>query len=137
MGRLDWAANFRDITDGTSNTIMMGEVRPQCGDHLRNGWMHFNAMWVATTSPINFKIFCVQEDNGWNSPTPPPGANPTQPGCNHFQMWTTGMGFKSRHAGGAHFVLADGSVKFLSENIDYVTYQRLGDRRDGGVIGDF
>ncbi|MCS5630418.1 MAG: DUF1559 domain-containing protein, partial [Pirellulaceae bacterium] len=46
------------------------------------------------------------------------------------------QGFKSRHKGGAQFVLVDGSVQFLSENIDYVTYNRLGDRRDGGPLGE-
>jgi prepilin-type processing-associated H-X9-DG protein len=40
------------------------------------------------------------------------------------------------HTGGAQFVLCDGSVRFISQNIDYRTYQRLGDRRDGQVIGD-
>ena len=46
------------------------------------------------------------------------------------------MGFKSRHPGGAMFVLCDGSVHFLPETIDYMTYQRLGDRRDGQPVGD-
>ena len=47
------------------------------------------------------------------------------------------MGFKSRHPGGAQFVFADGSVHFLFDSIDYETYQKLGDRRDGEVIGAF
>ena len=34
-------------------------------------------------------------------------------------------------------LFGDGSVRFLSENIDYMTYQKLGDRRDGQVVGDF
>jgi hypothetical protein len=54
-GNLDgvWAARFRDITDGTANVIEMGEIVPWCGDHNRNGWMHANALWNATTAPIN------------------------------------------------------------------------------------
>jgi prepilin-type processing-associated H-X9-DG protein len=91
---------------------------------------------VATTAPINFKIFCVREP-GWNSGSPPPGANPNSPGCNHWQNWTTSNGFKSQHTGGAHFVLCDGSVRFISETINYMTYQKLGDRRDGNSVGDF
>ena len=47
------------------------------------------------------------------------------------------MGFKSRHNSGAHFLLGDGVVKFINQNIDYQTYQRLGDRRDGKVVGEF
>jgi hypothetical protein len=34
-------------------------------------------------------------------------------------------------------VLCDGSARFISETIDYRTYQRLGDRRDGQVVGEF
>lgn len=47
------------------------------------------------------------------------------------------MGFKSRHVGGAQFLLGDGSIRFISENVDYMTYQKLGDRRDGQVVGEF
>ncbi|GIX04333.1 MAG: general secretion pathway protein GspG [Planctomycetaceae bacterium] len=130
--RYNWAASIRHITDGTSNVIAAGEIRPQCGDHTRNGWMHFNSLWVATTAPINYPIVCVRE-SGWDATSPPPGMN----SCNHWQNWQTSQGFKSRHVGGAHFLLCDGSVKFITQNIDYITYQRLGDRRDGGTVGDF
>jgi hypothetical protein len=33
--------------------------------------------------------------------------------------------------------MADGSVHFISENIDYRNYQRLGDRKDGEAIEPF
>jgi prepilin-type processing-associated H-X9-DG protein len=35
------------------------------------------------------------------------------------------------HSGGCNFVFADGSTHFVSETIDYTTYQKLGDRHDG------
>ena len=127
ISRVNWAASFRDITDGTSNTIAMGEIRPNCSDHTVNGWFHFNAPWVATTAPVNFPIKCYGE----------PVPTGTLTACNELNSWNTSQGFKSRHVGGAQFALCDGSVRFISENIDYVTYQRLGDRRDGQVIGDF
>jgi prepilin-type N-terminal cleavage/methylation domain-containing protein/prepilin-type processing-associated H-X9-DG protein len=140
VSRFNWAANFRDIVDGTSNVIAAGEVRAQCGDHIRNGWFHWNATWVATTAPINYPVYCVREDTGWDNPD---AAQVTQltggpaTGCNHWQNWQTSQGFKSRHTGGAHFLLCDGSVRFISQNIDYMTYQRIGDRRDGGTVGEF
>ena len=134
VSRFNWSSRFRDMSDGPSNVIAAGEIRPQCGDHHRNGWFHFNSLWTATTAPINFPIKCVREDAGWNA-----GADPTQGRgpCNHWQNWQTSQGFKSRHVGGAQFLLGDGAVIFLSENIDYLTYQRLGDRRDGQAIGQF
>lgn len=46
-------------------------------------------------------------------------------------------GFGSDHAGGAQFVLGDGSVRFISENVDATTYSRLGTVSDGNTIGEF
>jgi len=130
ISRYNWAAKIRDITDGTSNTILMGEIRPFCGDHHIGGWANPNALWTATTAPINFNTCPGEQGNPAN-----PGSAPMD--CNNRGIWMTSQGFKSRHVGGAQFALADGSVRFLSENIDYMTYQRLGDRRDGEVIGEF
>ena len=120
FSRALFSAKIRDATDGTTNTILMGEVRPECADHINNGWFHNNALWVATTSPINFPT-CPQ------SPVLPDN-------CHKPDTWNTSQGFKSEHVGGAHFLLTDGSVQFFSENIDYGTYQRLGDRRDGRTV---
>jgi prepilin-type processing-associated H-X9-DG protein len=119
FSRWAWAATFAQIVDGTSNTIMVGEILPNASDHGQFGWASDNANWFATTAPINY-----------------PTSN-TQGGCNSWSSWNTSNGFKSKHVGGAHFLLCDGSVTFLSENINYTTYQQLGSRRDGQVIGAY
>jgi prepilin-type processing-associated H-X9-DG protein len=41
------------------------------------------------------------------------------------------------HPGGVNFVLADGSVQFIQETIDYYVYNMLGNREDGETPGDF
>jgi prepilin-type N-terminal cleavage/methylation domain-containing protein len=46
-------------------------------------------------------------------------------------------GLTSLHTGGAHFQMMDSSVRFLSENINPVTFQQLADRADGGTPADF
>lgn len=46
-------------------------------------------------------------------------------------------GFTSYHPGGAQFLLGDGSVRFISENVNAVTYQNLGTINDGNTVGDF
>ncbi len=43
----------------------------------------------------------------------------------------------SYHTGGAQFCLADGSVRFISENISMTTYRRLATRDGGEVVGEF
>jgi prepilin-type processing-associated H-X9-DG protein len=128
VARSAWSARIAEIPDGTSTTIAIGEVRGWCSDHLAAAdWAHVNALWFAVTAPINFPT-CPGE-NG--VPISPPA------GCNHNASWNGSMGFKSRHEGGAHFCLADGAVRFISENIDYLTYQKLGDRHDNQVVGEF
>jgi len=48
-------------------------------------------------------------------------------------LWVGGFG--SLHPGGAQFCFADGSVRFLSENIDPEIYENLGHRADGAMMG--
>ena len=45
--------------------------------------------------------------------------------------------FGSIHSGGAHFALADGSVRFVSSSVDSQIMRRLGNRHDGEVVGQF
>jgi len=127
FSRYTWAARMRDITDGTSTTITVGEILPKCGDHHRGGWRNSNALWTSTVAPINYPT-CPGEAPGH-------GGSPYD--CNSDANWTTSQGFKSKHPGGAQFVFCDGSVHFLTDSIDYTTYQRLGCRRDKEPIGPY
>ena len=68
--------------------------------------------WGTTAHPINF----MNDSLSRNLPTQ---ANP---------RWDESIGFRSYHSGGANFLLADGSVRFISENIDGPTYRALGSR---------
>jgi prepilin-type processing-associated H-X9-DG protein len=121
ISRCDWSARFADLSDGTSNTIAGGEILPSCHDHHRGGggWYDANGQWTATSARINFNT-CRKQ-----------GLSDTATNCNDHRNWMTSGGFKSDHTGGANFVMGDGSVQFLSEGIDYVSYQRLGSRNDG------
>ncbi|QDU61139.1 Type II secretion system protein G precursor [Planctomycetes bacterium Pan216] len=119
-----WAARLNDIEDGTTQTIALGEIRPRCAAHTRDGWMDINSLYTGTGIAINFNT-CE-------------GAPGTGSGCNQHQgQWGASQGFKSIHQGGCHFLLCDGTVKFIGETIDMVTYQRLGDRRDGEIVGTY
>ncbi len=99
---------IRDITDGTSNTLMIGEqVRAAC-DH--NGWAHANTSTGVTAIPLNFKRRPATISWVWN------------------------YSFRSMHPGGGNFALADGSVKFLKDSINFSIYQAVSTRARGEVI---
>src|SRR4051812_33406345 len=120
-----WAATIKEITDGTSHTIAMGEIRPRCSAfHWIYGWSLAEGLWFATTAPINY-------------PTDPDLYGATPPAGSEWEKdFNTAMGFKSRHPGGVNFLFADGSTTFLRDEIDYTTYQMLGARSDGEAIPD-
>ncbi len=133
------------LTDGTSNTIAIGE---QGGFHqgqhdyragsVRGGfWSCGTASapsnknnYVVTRYPINYSgdewpaWGGLRWDGGW------------QP--NGGEVSFNNTAFRSQHTGGAQFALADGSVRFISENIQFETYTALMDRSDGAVVnGEF
>jgi prepilin-type processing-associated H-X9-DG protein len=128
FGRSNWAAKMREIEDGASNTIMMGEIRSSATAFAwLYGWTKSEALWFATTAPLNFET--DPEVLG-------PGLVTQQ--CRNWEMdYSTANGFKSLHPGGVNFVFCDGSTHFISDSIDYATYQRLGARSDGEVIGAY
>lgn len=120
-----WAAKLAQITDGTANTIAMGETRPNCTSWFYAGWGAQGPSTVATTMvPINYES-CLT-------------SNPGGPGeCQYYDNHNTSEGFKSKHQGGAHFLFCDGTVRFITKTINYDTYQRLGSRKDGKPIPEY
>jgi len=106
----------KDVTDGTSNTMLLGETKP-----------HYNvygSMW-AINVPIS--LFHVKLNSTYLQ------INIT----GNLDAYPNGSGHASYHTGGANFVFVDGSVRFIGDNIDYRTYCNLGDRWDGEVLGEF
>ncbi|MCI0700152.1 MAG: DUF1559 domain-containing protein [Planctomycetia bacterium] len=134
--RLGASVNLVAIKDGTSNTIMIGEVLPRYNDHFWNGsWTHFNggAAHVSTIVPINTPISNAFRTGSCGGTATNPGAG-TLP---NDRNWNVSWGFRSNHTNGANFVFADGSVKFINQSIDMRTYALLGARDDGQPVGNF
>ena len=107
---------LREVTDGTSKTIMLGETAATNrlkGDD-RNAFVACGNVPMTTMLPINL-------------------THPT--GCDSGN-WGTGLGFKSKHDSGANFAFGDGTVKYVQDNLNMNVFQLMGHRSDGGVFSE-
>lgn len=135
-------AKIRDFTDGTSNTIMVGERAWEL-QLAGGGKDQCNAATVYGVSADSGGGTHTQRTtmakglHGINQTGDDNTVSPVVPICSRS--------FSSRHAGGAQFLLGDGSVRFVSENIqrdqtgtngNYI-WQNLLNKADGNVIGEY
>ena len=119
-----------NVRDGTSNTFAVGENLGECHPFQTGSWWftgNGNAT-VSTSTPLNIYTTCVDskfiaEERGYFKPS-----------CYLKFNWNFSMGYRSYHPGGANFLLADGSVAFIGEDINYAIYQAYGGRIDGKPV---
>ncbi len=126
---------FRDVTDGLSNTIMVGESVYTS--------TNVSAASRATVAPARFQDWPLWIGSGGQSDEAIRingrfgSVINARVSFNRMALAINDDNAFSYHVGGAQFTLGDGSVRFISENIDVRTYDWLHDKRDGQVIGDF
>jgi prepilin-type N-terminal cleavage/methylation domain-containing protein/prepilin-type processing-associated H-X9-DG protein len=135
----NFGATFAEIRDGLSNTLMFGEYLTGLPDDIR-GWpitnragaqfLHMN-LTPNSSAPDNlldFPGFCQNFKNNLPEANLPcvPGPTPAN-----------NVAARSRHPGGVHGLLCDGSVHFFSQNINVATWRALGWMNDGEVVTDF
>lgn len=106
---------FGHVTDGLSNTLLLGERNYQAGV---NGAGEFTSAWCGQMSTEQGYVF--------NS-IPHVAAVPGRP----INLSNAPQCFSSHHTGGATFVLGDGSGRFINESIDQGVWQALGTPRGG------
>jgi prepilin-type processing-associated H-X9-DG protein len=123
---MTWVTSIRDITDGTSNTIMAGETSVNRDNKPGDN----NDPSFPTWAGGNNDGSCGGFDSGGNALC--------LTHTNFYINRRTGTegqaSFSSSHPGGAQFLMGDGSVAFLTENINTTTYMRLGGRNDGQPV---
>jgi prepilin-type N-terminal cleavage/methylation domain-containing protein len=114
FGRFASAIRLGEVTDGLSNTLMVGETLP---DHcMFMGVFSQNFPLSGTSIPLGTMV-----DRGAGKP----GAG---------TEWFRSCGYKSQHRAGSNFALGDGSVRMLMNNIDYKLYNELGSRAGGEAV---
>jgi prepilin-type N-terminal cleavage/methylation domain-containing protein len=127
---------FAEITDGLSNTFFAGE-RASTNNRFAGLWGGCTTASVAGSTPAD--AFAIQATTLYRMQD---GLAVTVP--TNFPN----QAYSSLHAGGAQFLLGDGTVRFVSQNIQWVpwdsanannrgTYNKLGDKADGLVLGEF
>jgi len=117
---------IRDILDGTSNTIAVGEGTTKFARAI-DGPTHPNV--------IDFPVW-IGTNNQHQNVVAETGANHIPNGGKQLDVAVLNQFddcFASEHTGGVQFLFADGSVRFISDNINMELYKNLGDKADGNV----
>ena len=127
---LNSSIHDKQIRDGMSNTLMVGERQSIDVVSVDLGWMSGTSSTLRNTGTgINGSTL----GRPGSTLSLPAGDEDDDPLPPHL---ATG-GFSSTHTGGAQFGLADGSVRFFSENMDPGIFSNIGNRDDGFMTGDF
>jgi prepilin-type N-terminal cleavage/methylation domain-containing protein/prepilin-type processing-associated H-X9-DG protein len=151
---LDWTADdgavisalfgnvtMTGITDGTSNTLLAGDMH-----YTVTGWFYSA---TSTTPPgsagqprtgsTNWVFGHPGQGNAEATTTVPMNTRAYVAPASDPDYWKkSGLyAFRSVHTGGVNFLLCDGSVRFIRDTIPLATYQALGSRAGGEVVGDY
>jgi prepilin-type processing-associated H-X9-DG protein len=125
---MDSKIGLREVTDGVSNTLLVGE---------RDYKFHNGATWAGTTNAQG-----GYSNRHYNLGT----AGYTDLGRDHKINGLNTNAYGSHHPGGAQFVFCDGSIHFLSQTLSvwdgqaqtpWGVFDRLGARNDGLVVGTY
>ncbi len=143
--------SFKDCTDGSSNVlfiaeqsgrVMTGGVQKEISANTLGGWHG----WVYNNAPVKYEpgvnITTYATNSAYTG-----GLTTLRHAPNAYistnvhgsanQPFAPNTVVNSYHTGGIHGLLGDGSVRFISDNVNLPTLIQLGARDDGQVVGEF
>jgi prepilin-type N-terminal cleavage/methylation domain-containing protein/prepilin-type processing-associated H-X9-DG protein len=127
---------IRDVNDGTSNTLMLMEVRQGSVNQDLRGltwWGPGSGVSASYTpnssTPDLMNGFCASQPD---LPCTTGGSVGNAPASNGVFYVS-----RSKHTGGVHVAMCDGSIRFISNNVDINTWRSLSTMQNGEVVGDF
>ncbi|MEZ5944268.1 MAG: DUF1559 domain-containing protein [Planctomycetaceae bacterium] len=131
------STRMRDITDGTSTTFMLGES-------------YTDPSFVKDGQGMDYWLLGAPQTGGWDCIPGDLGGTEYSEGLGSTYWHINSrrrdpalhgtimeLTFGSYHVGGAHFAMADGAVRFVSENIDLNLLRGLGSKSGNEVVGEF
>jgi prepilin-type N-terminal cleavage/methylation domain-containing protein len=128
------STRLTDVTDGTSNTLMVSEIcmSPDVNANdlrgrIYNSWE--GNSWFSTLNPPNTSVADVQEYQG-QSILHAPMTNAGSPGGCFLSA-------RSYHSGSVNTAMGDGTVRSIANSVNAAVYQALGSRAGGETPGDF
>lgn len=141
---------IRDVTDGTSNTLLLGERNHTdlnydsffTGGYATNpmtGWGYWapaggqlgiTDLTMSSYAQINYRL-------PFNFPNRPGSIGSAASFDASIESISRLCSYGSQHTGGAQFALVDGSVRFVSENVDLNVLRSLSTRAKGEVVSEF
>jgi prepilin-type N-terminal cleavage/methylation domain-containing protein len=114
FGRWAHAIRMAEVTDGLSNTWMVGETLPAHCTFM--GVFSQNFPVSGTSIPLGTMV-----DRGVGKP-------------GEGTEWFRSCGYKSMHPAGSNFAMGDASVRFVVNSIDYKLYNEVGTRAGGEAV---
>jgi len=129
---------LQDVTDGTSNTLMLAEVNQGQGADFRGlTWWAPGSGFTVYRTPNDPRFDYISNGSG------APGCVPTSQNSLNADCqaqaspdWNV-FAARSRHTGGVNVAFCDASVHFVTNSVAWTTWQALGTSQGGEVVGAY
>ena len=142
FSRRNEGIELRRITDGTSKTALLGEVRQFAGFDVRGllylGTAFYEHTHLPNAKATDFLEWCAEFNGPGRRMVDSSLRDPDAP-CDTRTSSTRGpyqQAARSRHPGGVHIAFVDGHAEFINDGIDFCAWQALGTRAGGDEFAE-